>query len=109
MKLDAFDREVLSRKGLAQDIMRELYGAILSQQAAKMQIAGIRRHVRFKEKMETPEEKQQDLDERSYHEDGTWTTKRLIMLSEEESQDPQAIMVKMGLDPLKWDVVIRGD
>jgi len=105
MKLDAFDREVLSRKGLAQDIMRELYGAILSQQAAKMQIAGIRRHVRFKEKMETPEEKQQDLDERSYHEDGTWTTKRLIMLSEEESQDPQAIMVKMGLDPLKWDVV----
>ncbi len=105
MKLDAFDREVLSKKGYAQDLMRELYGARLAQSTAKQHIAGIRRHLRFKEKLEAPEETLPDLDERIYHADGTWTTKRLVMLSEEESQDPQAVMVKMGLDPLQWDVV----
>ena len=103
MTIDAFDAEVLSKKGYAQDIMKELYGAKISQTAAKLQLAGIRRHVRFKKKMEPP--KQHDLDERIYHEDGTWTTKRLISLSEEESQDPQSIMRKMGIDPLRWEVL----
>ena len=105
MKLDAFDREVLSKKGYAQDLMRELYGAKLSQGTAKGQLSGIRRHIRFKKKLEAPEETLPDLDERIYHADGTWTTKRLVMLSEEESQDPQAVVVKMGLDPLQWDVI----
>jgi len=103
MTLDAFDAEVLSKKGYAQTIMKELYGATLTQGTAKNQLSGIRRHVRFKKKMEPP--KQHDLDERIYHEDGTWTTKRLISLSEEESQDPQAVMQKMGIDPLRWEVI----
>jgi len=105
MKLDAFDQEVLSKKGYAQDLMRELYGAKLSQNTAKTQLSGIRRHLRTKQKLEDVEDNAKGLDERIYHEDGTWTTKRLIMLSEEESQDPQTVMRKMGLDPLQWEVL----
>lgn len=103
MNLDAFDREVLSRSGFAQDLMREIYGARLSQGSAKLEVAGIRRHIRFKQKLEAP--KDPGLDERTYHDDGTWTTKRMVMLSEEESQDPQTVMVRMGYDPLMWAVV----
>lgn len=83
--------------------MKALYGATLAEGTANNQMSGIRRHLRFKKKMEPP--KQHALDERIYHEDGTWTTKRLVSLSEEESQNPEAIMAKMGLDPLQWDVV----
>ena len=103
--MDAFDQEVIGRKGFAQDLMRELYGAKLAENTAKVQLSGIRRHIRIKQKLDAPDENVKDLDERIYHEDGTWTTKRLMMLSEEESQDPQAVMAKMGLDPLKWAVI----
>ena len=105
MRLDAFDREVLSKKGNPQDLMRELYGAKLSFQVCKTQMSGIRRHLRTKLKLPDFEDTAKDLDERTYHEDGTWTTKRLIMLSETESQDPAAVMSKMGLDPLQWEVI----
>ncbi len=103
MPLDAFDQKVLSQHGYAQDIMKELYGADLSPGSAKCQLTGVRRHLRFKKKMEPP--KQGELDERIYHSDGTWTTKRLIWLSEEQSQDPHEVMRKMGLDPLKWEII----
>lgn len=102
MPLDAFDSLVLSQSGFAQDLMKELYGANMSQNNAKKQLSGIRRHLRFKQKMSPA--KSGDIDERIINADGSWTTKRMMILSEEESKDPNRVAAMMGFDPLQWRV-----
>jgi hypothetical protein len=98
--LDQFDREVLSASGKAKDLMRKLYGVNIGQNNAEKQLAGIRRHVRFKKKMEDPTPS--DMEEIQIKGDGTRTTTRMIWLSEEDKKDPNRVTDLMGFDPLKW-------
>jgi hypothetical protein len=101
--LDQFDQEVLSASGKAKDLIREFYGAKISQNNAQKQMAGIRRHLRTKKRMAEPE--YEDLEEIEVKADGTRTTKRMILLSESDKQNPNIILSRMGLDPLKWELV----
>jgi len=103
MILDAFDQEVLDASGKAKNLIRHFYGADISQNNAEKQLAGIRRHLRTKQRM--PQPQPSDLEEIEVKADGTRTTKRMIMLSEADKQDPVAILEKMGLDPLQWQMV----
>jgi hypothetical protein len=103
MRLDAFDQEVYDASGKAKDLMRELYGANISQNNAEKQIAGIRRHLRTKRRIAEPEI--EDIEEIEVKADGTRTTKRMIMLSETDKQDPNIVMSRMGFDPIQWEMI----
>jgi hypothetical protein len=100
--LDQFDQEVLSASGKAKDLIREFYGAKISQNNAQKQMAGIRRHIRFKKKMEDPTPS--DMEEIQIKGDGTRTTTRMIWLSEEDKKSPSRIMELMGFDSLQWEL-----
>ncbi len=104
MILDQFDQEVLSASGRAEDIIREFYGCNLSQNNAKKYIAGIRKHLRRKQRLANPDQINA-LNETIIKGDGSQTTKRMVMLSESDANDPIRIMQMMGFDPLKWELV----
>ena len=104
MILDQFDQDVLSASGKAQDIIQEFYGSKLSQNSAKKYIAGIRKHLKYKRKLADPNQTN-NLSEKVILGNGQITTKRMMMLSESDSNDPTRIMQLMGYDPLKWELV----
>jgi hypothetical protein len=100
MRLDEFDSLVLARKGKAQEILQDLYGHAIGQNNAEKQLAGIRLHLRYKEKNDEVLE----LEEITISADGSRTTKTMIELSDTSKNDPKTIMEKMGLDPLQWEM-----
>ena len=104
MILDQFDQAVLSASGRAEDIIREYYGCNLSQNNAKKYIAGIRKHLQRKQRLANPDQINA-LNETIIKGDGSQTTKRMVILSESNANDPIRIMQLMGFDPLKWELV----
>jgi hypothetical protein len=104
MILDQFDQDVLSASGRAQDIMSEFYGARLSQNSAKKYIAGIRKHLKYKRRLADPNQTN-NLSETVTKGDGSVTTRRMVILSQSDANDPTRIMQLMGYDPLKWELV----
>jgi len=104
MRLDNFDRHVLSLSGKAQELMREIYGVDVSAKVAQGHIAGIRHHLQYKERMEG-DKSLPDQVSYKFAEDGSKTVEKVIVLSESEMNDPSIIMEKMGLDPLAWELV----
>lgn len=103
MNLDPFDMQVLTAKCNAVDFMREYYGVKLSESNAVKQKTGILRHLRTKRRMDTPVAA--DLDKLITKADGTQTSVRMLMLSEEDRKDPNRVMELMGYDPAKWECV----
>ena len=104
MRLDNFDRHVLAKKGLAQDIMREVYGVDVGIRTARGHLSGIRHHLRYKERKEGDKW----LDKKAsykFAEDGSKTIEKIIVLSESDMNNPLVIMDKMGLDPLAWELL----
>jgi hypothetical protein len=101
MSLDAFDRTVLEHEGNAQDFMRDIYGITIGPDNAKKQKTAIVRHINYKLENEVISD-YEGLNERVINGDGSQISKRLLVLSEDESQDQCTIMRKMGFDPLKW-------
>lgn len=103
--LDSFDAFVLDRSGNAQDILKEVYGHEVSESNAAKYLAGIRVHLEYKQEIGSKEREIGEMEEVVVKADGTRTTKRLLLLSEEEKQDPIRIMELMGYDPLQWELV----
>lgn len=104
MILDQFDQDVLSASGRAEDIVREFYGKRISQNSAKKYVAGIRTHLKYKRRLADPNQTN-NLSETVTKGDGTRTTRRMVILSQSDANDPIRIMQLMGYDPLKWELV----
>jgi hypothetical protein len=104
MILDQFDQDVISASGLAEDIIREKYGRKISQNSAKKYIAGIRMHLKAKQRTPEPDGRS-GLNEVITKYDGTKTVKRMVVLAESDANDPNRIMMLMGFDPVKWELI----
>lgn len=104
MILDQYDQDVLSASGRAEDILQEFYGKKISQNSAKKYVAGIRLHLRSKRQLLAPQQTEA-LSEVVTKADGSKVTKRMMVLSESDSNDPIRIMQLNGFDPLQWELV----
>lgn len=108
MILDDFDQEILADKGgkggrPAEQILLEHYGKKYSPTNARKYLAGIRMHLKLKQRR--PDPKGQGWNEMATKGDGSKTTQRMVVLSESDANDPMRIMQLMGYDPLKWELV----
>lgn len=106
--LDAFDATVLGMKGKqkSQDSIKELYGKNLSKNNAEKYWAGIMTHLEHKQKLGKQKAPDRNpLEEVEIKADGSRTTTRMLMLSEEDSKDPIRVMELMGYDPLQWELI----
>lgn len=102
MILDRFDQEVLSASGNAADFMREFYGKRIGENNARKYRTGIITHLKMKQRMK---ETKGRLNEKVVLGNGQITTKRMMLLSESDSNDKIRIMQLNGYDPLKWELV----
>jgi len=104
MKIDEFDSHVLDQKGNASDIMRDIYGVDFKLSGAEKQLAGIRRHLNYKkehaEKDVLPLRRKYGVEA-----SGVQVREKLILLSEDDMQDPSTVLQKMGLDPVQWELL----
>ena len=105
MTLDSFDKTVLDESGLAQDIIKQFYGAEISQNNAKKYLSGIRMHLKHKRGMGNNLPDANDMEELIIKADGSRTTQRMVILSEEDKKSPQRLMELMGYDPVQWEMV----
>jgi len=105
MILDEFDERVMKETGLAQDILKRVYGINISQNSAKKYIAGVRKHILHKSRMLGIERNVSDMEEVVIKADGSRTTTRMVMLSEEDQKDPSRLMTIMGYDCLQWTLI----
>lgn len=104
MSLDSFDQQVLEFSGNAQDMLKQFYNIDIGPATAPKYVTGIRHHLNFKESM--PQDMgAKDMETLVVKADGSRTTTRMLMLSEEDSQDPHKVMKLMALDPLQWDLL----
>lgn len=105
MNLDALDIAFLDHKGSSQDTLNEL----LNWQYSKNNAEKARKYIRkyLKQKLEINGEGRQigEMEETVVKADGTTTTKRMFLLSEEESKNPNRIMMLMGYDPIQWELI----
>ena len=104
MNLDNFDRSVLDEHGLAQDILKTVYGAEIAQNQARKYLSGIRLHLRHKANMQG-DVQPSEMEEVTIKADGSRTTTRMVMRSEEDNQSPTRVMSLMGYDPLQWELI----
>ena len=101
MRLDRFDIKVLDQSGNAQEILYEMYGKEIGENNAVKQLAGIRTHLNYKRSMSN-DRPIGEMEETVFKADGSLVTKRDLILSETESQDPKFVMETMGFSPLQW-------
>lgn len=103
--LDAFDALVLKKKGDPLAIIQETYNKNLNFSNAEKYLAGIRMHLNYKRLLPRTEDEINKMEELATKADGTRTTKRMLILSEEDSKDPVRVMELMGYDPLQWELI----
>ena len=106
MPLDEFDRTMLEEKGEASRILKQFLDIDISPNSAKKYMAGIRAYLNHK--LQQPGSRRAvpgQLDEICFKADGSRTTQRMLLLSEEDSKDPTRIMALMGYDPLQWTLI----
>ena len=107
MKLDEFDSHVLDQKGInPQKFFFDNYGESVGSaaNAEKFKI-GIMKHLRYKrdnsEDGSLPPHRKFKVES-----DGVQVREKLILLSEDDMQDPATILKKMGLDPVQWELLM---
>lgn len=104
MGLDEFDSHVLEQSGDPQQIMRDVYGDEIGKNNAEKQLAGIRKHLKYKQSKAgdsgLPVHKKYRINE-----SGVQVREKLILLSEDDMQDPAIVLRKMGLDPVQWSLI----
>jgi len=105
MPLDKFDSMVRRESGFAQDIIKKDYGKNLSQNNARKYWSGIRMHVAYKEGLVGEDRPVSEMEEVVFKTDGSRTTTRMLLLSEEDNQNPTRIMELMGYDPIQWELI----
>ena len=104
MNIDEFDLHVLDQTGNAKDIMQDLYGKNVSLTYAEKQLAGIRVHLKYKQSNRSddilPVHRKYKVEA-----SGVQVREKLVLLSEDDMQDPTTILRKMGLDPVQWELL----
>jgi len=106
MSLDDFDREFAAQSGNAQDIMKCMLGLEFNYNNSRKYLSGIRHYLSYKENLNDADApKANEMSEISIRPDGSRTTKRMLLLSEDDSKDSKRLMTLMGYDPLQWELV----
>ena len=104
MRIDEFDSHVLEQSGLAADIMKDVYGDEIGKNNAEKQLAGIRKHLNYKkehgEESVLPSHRKYSVEA-----NGVQVREKLILLSEDDMQNPTSVLQKMGLDPVQWELL----
>lgn len=104
MILDQFDQDILAAKGKPEDILQEYYGIRVGANNARKYWTGITKHLKAKRKI-ADNGQANYLNERLVTGNGQITTRRMMILSESDSNDPYRIMQLNGFDPLQWELV----
>lgn len=107
MPLDNLDRQVLELKGNPSDVIRKLYKRKVNINNAKKYMTGIRMHLAHKADALPVDDtdNSMNMEEVAVKADGTKTTTRMVMLSEEDNKDPVRVMALMGYDPIQWELI----
>ncbi len=104
MNIDEFDSHVLDQTGNAKEIMQDLYGSSIGLNNAEKQLAGIRKHLKYKQFNSSddflPVHRKYKVEA-----SGVQVREKLVLLSEDDMQDPATILKKMGLDPVQWELL----
>lgn len=104
MSLDAFDISFLEHQGTPEETLYDLLGLVTAAGNAKKKRIAIRQYLEFKDRL--PKGRQiGEMEKTVIKEDGSITSMRMLLLSEEESKSPQRIMQLMGFDVLQWSLV----
>ena len=107
MKLDKFDtallHEIESSPGDYLGILKRMYNLRLkSGDNARKKITILRKHLDYKRGLQDDGREIGEMEETVIKADGSIVTKRDLLLSESESQDPEFVMRAMGYSPLQW-------
>lgn len=103
MKIDTFDHAFLEHDGKPEDTLHEILDWSLAPTNAKKARSYIRRYIQHKVKIEMESMGDYgDMAELEIKPDGSQVSKRMLLLSEEDSKDPVRVMELMGYDPLQW-------
>ena len=110
MQLDKFDvsvlQEIEASPGDYIGVLKRLYGLPLqSSTNAKKKVSMLKKHLEYKSKLDPDKRIIGEMEETVVKADGTVTSKRMLLLSEEESKDPNRIMELMGFDVLQWEMI----
>jgi hypothetical protein len=105
MKLDALDISLLDHAGLPQATLAELLDWKIGANNAEKARQYIRQYLRYKESIDVEERQIGEMEETVIKADGTITTQRMLLLSEEDSKSPKRIMELMGYDILQWELI----
>lgn len=105
MKLDEFDIHILDQAGNnPQDFFLDNYGEELSKSNAEKYRIGIMKHLNYKVEHGTetplPVHRKYGVESNGIH-----VREKLVLLSEDDMQDPSTVLQKMGLDPVQWELL----
>ena len=109
MSLDRLDSSFLEEtkrsQGDYQGILKRCFGwNIAGKDAARKRIQHIRAYLNWKGSHSNVEDTTSNMEEIVTKADGSVTTRRMMILAEEDSKDPNRVMTLMGFDPLQWKV-----
>jgi len=104
MKLDKIDRAYLEYEGNAQDRLKTILNLKASKNNSAKYNTGIMHLINYKLDFDDDSRDIGEMEETIIKGDGSITTKRMLMLSENDSKDPTRVMELMGYDPLQWKV-----
>lgn len=105
MSLDNFDSTALEQHGDPVEILKRLYNKDVNTNNAYKYLTGIRLHLKTKAALGESLQELEGLDEIETKSDGTQTSRRMILLSDEDRKSPRRIMQLMGYDPLQWETI----
>lgn len=105
MPLDEFDNTVLEAKGEARELLKRFYNIDITRSNAEKYITGIRKHLQYKQRHASAGETMADREETTIRGDGTYSIKRIILLSDADLLNPTKLMEMMGYDPLQWTLI----
>jgi len=108
--------DILNGPGNAQHKLERIYGKHLSYHNAALYLAGIKLHInKFNKIVQLEPEMQYDIEKHQekttegvtfkVNKDKSTTIQQDIYLTDEEASSPHAVMAKMGLDPILWEVL----
>lgn len=106
--------DILNGPGNAQQKLERIYGKHLNYKNSVMYLAGIKLHLtKFNHILDVAAENTSDRDVDgepegvtfTVNKDQTTTIEQDVYLTDEEATSPSAVMKKMGLDPLMWEVI----
>jgi len=102
MKLDKIDRAYLEYEGNAQDRLKVILNLDASKNNSAKYNTGIMHLINYKLDFDDNSRNIGEMEETIIKADGSVVTKRDLILSETESQDPTFVMKAMGYSPLQW-------